>query len=108
MLTEWYVRKRPSLLGMVSGAVAGLVAITPAAGYVNPTGAFFIGLFAGPVCYAGVQLKHSLGYDDALDGFGVHAVGGALGGTPPTAPRAGTSWGCSCTALYSQQAGRAW
>lgn len=81
MLTEWGVRKRPSLLGMVSGAVAGLVAITPGAGFVTPTGAFFIGLIAGPVCYGGVQLKHCMGYDDALDAFGVHAIGGVCGGT---------------------------
>jgi Amt family ammonium transporter len=80
MLTECYVRGRPSLLGMVSGSVAGLVAITPCAGYVDFTGAFFIGLLAGPVCFGGAKLKHWFGYDDALDAFGVHAVGGVLGG----------------------------
>ncbi|KAJ1425888.1 ammonium transporter AmtB-like domain-containing protein, partial [Ochromonadaceae sp. CCMP2298] len=80
MLTEWYFRGLPSVLGMVSGAVAGLVAITPGAGFVDPTGAVFIGLLAGPVCYGGVQAKHALGYDDALDAFGVHGIGGALGG----------------------------
>lgn len=80
MCSEWYVRKYPSVLGMVSGAVAGLVAITPASGFVDPTGAFFIGLFAGPVCYFSSQLKFKLQYDDALDSFGVHAVGGILGG----------------------------
>jgi len=78
--TEWIVRKQPSVAGAVSGAVAGLVAITPAAGYLDPTGAFITGFLAGPVCYFGAQLKHYLGYDDALDGFGVHAVGGILGG----------------------------
>lgn len=62
MLLEWGVRKRPSVLGMLSGAISGLVAITPACGYVNQTGAFFIGLIAGPVCYYGASLKHSLGY----------------------------------------------
>jgi len=67
-------------VGMVSGAVAGLVAITPASGYVDPTGAFIIGLLAGPVCYGGAQMKRYFGYDDALDAFGVHAVGGILGG----------------------------
>ena len=80
MLTEWYIRKRPSVLGMASGAVSGLVAITPAAGYVNPTGAFVIGVVAGPFCLFGAQLKHHLGFDDALDAFGVHAIGGILGG----------------------------
>ena len=80
MFTEWAVRKKPSVLGMISGAVAGLVCITPAAGYVDMTGAFFIGFFGGPLCYLGAQLKHSLGYDDALDAFGVHAIGGIVGG----------------------------
>lgn len=79
MVVEWVVRKQPSVLGTVSGAVAGLVAITPGCGYVDQTGAFIIGLIAGPVCYAGVQMKHHLGYDDALDAFGVHALGGIFG-----------------------------
>ena len=65
---------------MISGAVAGLVCITPACGYVDMTGAFFIGFFGGPLCYAGAQLKHMMGYDDALDAFGVHAIGGIVGG----------------------------
>lgn len=78
--TEWVVRGQPSVAGTVSGAVAGLVAITPAAGFIDPTAAFIIGLLAGPVCYFGAQLKHYLGYDDALDGFGVHCIGGILGG----------------------------
>jgi len=65
---------------MISGAVAGLVAITPASGFVDPTGALIIGLAAGVVCYiSSVWLKKLLGYDDALDAFGVHGVGGALG-----------------------------
>mmetsp|Transcript_39146 Transcript_39146/g.61005 ORF Transcript_39146/g.61005 Transcript_39146/m.61005 type:complete len:644 (-) Transcript_39146:297-2228(-) len=80
MLTEWFVRKRPSVLGIISGAIAGLVTITPGAGYVNITGAFVFGLLAGPVCYGSAQMKHWLGYDDALDAFGIHAPGGALGG----------------------------
>jgi Amt family ammonium transporter len=68
------------VLGIISGAVAGLVAITPAAGFVNPTGAFVIGIVAGIVCYfAAVKLKHALGYDDSLDAFGVHGVGGIVG-----------------------------
>jgi ammonium transporter, Amt family len=80
MLTEWGVRKQPSILGMINGAVAGLVCITPGAGFVDMTGAFFIGFFGGPLCYAGGQLKHYLGFDDALDAFGVHAIGGIVGG----------------------------
>jgi Amt family ammonium transporter len=81
MFAEWVVAKKPSVLGMVSGAVAGLVAITPASGFVNPTGALIIGIAAGVVCYlAAVHMKKALGfYDDALDCFGVHGVGGALG-----------------------------
>jgi len=80
LAVEWAIRKQPSVLGMVSGAVAGLVCITPASGFVDPVGAFFIGLFGGPLCYFGAQLKHYLGYDDALDAFGVHAIGGIVGG----------------------------
>lgn len=80
MCTEWYIRKQPSVLGMISGTIAGLVAITPGCGYVDPTGAFIIGCLAGPWCFGGVQLKKYLGYDDMLDSFGVHAVGGTLGG----------------------------
>ncbi len=72
--TEWYVRGKPSLLGLVSGAVSGLVVITPGSGYVDATGAFFFGLLAGPVCYFGAQAKHKYGYDDALDAFGIHAI----------------------------------
>ncbi|MGH6993792.1 MAG: ammonium transporter, partial [Caulobacteraceae bacterium] len=80
MFAEWVVAGKPSVLGMVSGAVAGLVAITPASGFVNPTGALIIGLAAGFVCYlAAVHMKRLFGYDDALDCWGVHGVGGALG-----------------------------
>ena len=80
MFTEWAIKKKPSVLGMLSGSIAGLVAITPACGWVDQTGAFFIGLLAGPWCYLGAQIKHYAGYDDALDAFGVHATGGLLGG----------------------------
>jgi ammonium transporter, Amt family len=77
---EWAIAKKPSVLGMVSGAVAGLVAITPASGFVNPGGALVIGLLAGAVCYtSAVWVKRYFGYDDALDCWGVHGVGGALG-----------------------------
>ena len=80
MVVEWIERKKPTLLGMLSGIVAGLVAITPAAGFVDPKGAFIIGLLSGPVCYAGaVWLKNFFKYDDSLDAFGVHGIGGMLG-----------------------------
>jgi Amt family ammonium transporter len=80
MGAEWIIAKKPSILGMISGAVAGLVAITPASGFVNPTGALIIGLLAGAVCYtSAVWVKKAIGYDDALDAWGVHGVGGALG-----------------------------
>ena len=80
MFTEWMFQKKPSVLGMISGAVAGLVAITPASGFVDPKGALVIGLAAGLVCYiASVPVKRMFGYDDALDVWGVHGVGGALG-----------------------------
>ncbi|MBN9551781.1 MAG: ammonium transporter [Alphaproteobacteria bacterium] len=80
MFAEWIVAKKPSVLGIISGAVAGLVAVTPASGFVNPTGAFIVGIIAGVVCYlSAVKLKHALGYDDSLDAFGVHGVGGIVG-----------------------------
>jgi Amt family ammonium transporter len=77
---EWWARRKPSVLGMISGAVAGLVAITPACGFVSVGGALVIGFAAGVACYWGVSgLKHTFGYDDALDVWGVHGVGGILG-----------------------------
>jgi Amt family ammonium transporter len=80
MFAEWIVIKKPSLLGILSGAVAGLVAITPASGFVNPTGALIIGIVAGVGCYiAAVHLKKMFGYDDSLDAFGVHGIGGIIG-----------------------------
>src|SRR4051812_17845820 len=80
MSIEWSARGKPSVLGVLSGAVAGLGTITPAAGYVEPWAAMLIGLMAGAVCYwASVILKNKLGYDDSLDVFGVHGVGGILG-----------------------------
>ncbi|MEW5727256.1 MAG: ammonium transporter [Pseudomonadota bacterium] len=80
MMVEWILRKKPSALGAVSGAVAGLVAITPASGFVGPSGALVIGLVAGVVCYWGATgLKHALKYDDSLDAFGVHGIGGIVG-----------------------------
>jgi len=80
MFFEWAHRGKATLIGICSGAVAGLVAITPASGFVGPVGSLVIGIAAGIICYAAVTwLKHALGYDDALDCFGVHAVGGAAG-----------------------------
>mmetsp|Transcript_64388 Transcript_64388/g.94277 ORF Transcript_64388/g.94277 Transcript_64388/m.94277 type:complete len:727 (+) Transcript_64388:235-2415(+) len=80
MTTEWLIRKRPSVLGIISGALAGLVCITPGAGYVDTTGAFVSGLLAGPTCFAACQLKHIFKFDDALDAFGIHGPAGVLGG----------------------------
>ena len=80
MLVEWSHRGKPTVVGICSGAVAGLVAITPASGFVSPVGAFAIGAVAGVLCYWGVTgLKHMIGVDDALDTFGVHALGGMAG-----------------------------
>src|SRR4249920_202448 len=80
MFAEWLVHKKPSVLGIISGAVAGLVAITPASGFVGPVGALWIGAAAGVGCFfAATTVKRALGYDDSLDAFGVHAVGGIIG-----------------------------
>jgi Amt family ammonium transporter len=80
MVVEWIERKKPGMLGLASGAVAGLVAITPAAGFVNPQGALIIGVIAGAVCYVGaVWIKRIFKYDDSLDAFGVHGIGGIAG-----------------------------
>ena len=80
MFVEWALRGKPTVVGICSGAVAGLVAITPASGFVGPAGALAIGAIAGIVCYWGATgLKHMFGYDDALDCFGVHGIGGAAG-----------------------------
>lgn len=90
MLAEWSHRRRPTALGVASGAIAGLVAITPAAGFVAPMPAIVIGLAAGGLCYAAVNLKFRLGYDDSLDAVGVHGVGGA--------------WGAVATGLFASPA----
>jgi len=80
MFTEWIRKGKPSVLGIASGAVAGLVAITPASGFVDPTSAVIIGVVAGVVCFfAATSLKSALGYDDSLDAFGVHGIGGIVG-----------------------------
>ena len=80
MFTEWIVKGKPSVLGIASGAVAGLVAITPASGFVGITGAFVIGIAAGVACFfAATSVKKAFGYDDSLDAFGVHCIGGIVG-----------------------------
>lgn len=80
MAAEWISKGKPSVLGIISGAVAGLVAITPASGFVAPGGALAIGLISGVVCYwSATSLKNMLGYDDSLDVFGIHGVGGIVG-----------------------------
>jgi Amt family ammonium transporter len=79
VVTEWWHRGKPTVLGAASGCVAGLVAVTPASGFVTPLSAVAIGLGAGIVCYLGVNLKAKLGYDDSLDAVGVHGVGGVFG-----------------------------
>jgi len=77
---EWITSRRPTALGLISGAIAGLATVTPAAGYVTPLGAIGIGVLTGIVCYYSVVVvKNKLGYDDSLDAFGVHGVGGMLG-----------------------------
>ncbi len=76
---DWFITKKPKFLGLLTGAVAGLATITPAAGYVSPSSAALIGIVAGIVCFGAVTLKNRLGWDDALDVWGVHGVGGFIG-----------------------------
>ncbi|MFH0702047.1 MAG: ammonium transporter [bacterium] len=90
LFIEWMHRGKPTALGAASGAVAGLVAITPASGFVSPMAAIFIGLIAGIICYLAVNLKTRLGYDDSLDAFGVHGIGG--------------TWGALATGLFASKA----
>jgi Amt family ammonium transporter len=90
VLAEWILRGKPTTLGVASGAVAGLVAITPASGYVGPVSSVIIGAVAGVLCYAAVLVKGPLGYDDSLDVVGVHAVGGI--------------WGALATGLFASKA----
>ena len=93
MLTEWMAKGRPSLLGLVSGAVAGLVAVTPASGFAGPMGAIILGLVAGFVCFLFcTSVKNAIGYDDSLDVFGVHCVGGIIGAIA-TGMLVNPSWG---------------
>ena len=90
MFTEWMTRGKPTVLGAASGAVAGLVAITPAAGFVGPVSAIVIGAIGGALCYSACNLKARLGYDDSLDVVGVHGVGG--------------TWGAVATGLFASRA----
>jgi len=89
MFVEWVHRSKPTVLGAASGAVAGLVAITPGSGFVGPMPAVIIGLVAGALCYLAVSLKSKLGYDDSLDVVGVHGVGG--------------TWGAIATGLFASK-----
>jgi Amt family ammonium transporter len=89
MISEWFYRGEPTVLGAASGAVAGLVAITPASGFVGPVSAIIIGLVAGVACYFAINLKTKLGYDDSLDVVGVHGVGG--------------TWGALATGLFASK-----
>ena len=80
MFTEWWKTGKPTVLGAISGAVAGLVAITPASGFVSPMSGLLIGFIAGAACFfSATTMKHIFGYDDSLDAFGVHGVGGTIG-----------------------------
>ncbi len=79
VLLAWWIEKKPKFVGLLTGAVAGLATITPAAGYVTTTSAVIIGILAGLICYFAVALKNKLGWDDALDVWGVHGVGGMIG-----------------------------
>ena len=90
MISEWIYGGKPTALGAASGAVAGLVAITPASGFVGPISSIWIGIGAGVFCYMAVVLKGKLGYDDALDAFGIHGIGG--------------SWGAIATGLFATKA----
>jgi Amt family ammonium transporter len=80
LFVEWAAKGKPSLLGLVSGAIAGLVAVTPASGFAGPMGSIVLGLIAGAVCFVFCStVKNSFGYDDSLDVFGIHCIGGMLG-----------------------------
>jgi Amt family ammonium transporter len=81
ILVEWFINKKPTMLGAVSGALAGLVAITPGCGFVTPFASILIGFIGGLICFWSISsLKEKLGYDDALDAFGLHGIGGTWGG----------------------------
>jgi Amt family ammonium transporter len=79
VIIEWLHRGKPTMFGAATGAIAGLATVTPASGFVSPMSALCIGLAAGAVCYTALNMKGKLGYDDSLDAFGVHGIGGILG-----------------------------
>jgi len=79
VLIEWLHRGKPTMFGAATGSIAGLATITPASGFVSPMSALIIGLAAGAICYMSLNMKSKLGYDDSLDAFGVHGVGGIIG-----------------------------
>ena len=109
MFTEWMTKKKPSVLGIISGAVAGLVAITPASGFVNPTGALIIGIAAGVMCFfTATAMKHAFGYDDSLDAFGVHCMGGILGAILTGVFADKAIGGDAATGLLQGNAGQVW
>ncbi len=109
MLVEWAAKGKPSLLGAASGAVAGLVAITPASGYVLPNGALVIGLLSGIACYFGAtSLKNALGYDDSLDVFGVHGIGGIVGAVLTGVFATSAVGGDAVKGLIDGNAGQIW
>ncbi|MGE3293254.1 MAG: ammonium transporter [Geminicoccaceae bacterium] len=109
MLVEWVAKGKPSLLGIASGAIAGLVAITPAAGFVMPSGALVIGLAAGIVCFLmATTVKNALGYDDSLDVFGVHGVGGMVGAILTGVFAVGSVGGDAARGLLDGNPGQLW
>jgi Amt family ammonium transporter len=79
VIIEWLHRGKPTMFGAATGSIAGLATITPASGFVSPMSALLIGLAAGSICYLSLNMKGKLGYDDSLDAFGVHGIGGILG-----------------------------
>jgi Amt family ammonium transporter len=79
VVIEWLHRGKPTMFGAATGSIAGLATITPASGFVSPMSALVIGLFAGALCYTALNMKGKLGYDDSLDAFGVHGIGGIIG-----------------------------
>jgi Amt family ammonium transporter len=105
MVVEWLKHGRPSVLGIITGAVAGLATVTPASGYVGVGGAMAIGAVSAVVCFfAATSVKRRLGYDDSLDAFGVHGVGGFVGSIL-TGVFASTAWGGSETIDVARQLG---
>ena len=109
MVVEWISKGKPSLLGIASGAVAGLVAITPASGFVLPNGALIIGIVAGVVCFWGATwLKNMLGYDDSLDVFGVHGIGGITGALLTGVFAVGSVGGDAAKGLIDGNPGQLW